>query len=460
MFRGTVRTIHFVGIGGIGMSGIAEVLLSQGFAVTGSDLSAGTAVQRLRGLGAQVAVGHDPANLCDADVLVRSTAVGDDNPEVVEARRRGVPVIRRAEMLAELMRLKYGIAIAGSHGKTTTTSLVAQVLSVAGVDPTVVIGGRLKALGGSNARHGGGEYLVAEADESDGSFNLLAPTVALVTNIDPEHLDHHGSVEALEAAFAEFVGRVPFYGFAALCLDHPAVQRLLPGVRRRVVTYGLTRHAEYRAVDVVPDGLETSFTAMRADTVLGPVRLPMPGRHNVQNAVGALAVALELQVPFAVAARALEAFTGVERRFTVRGVEAGVAVVDDYAHHPEEIQATLSAAQAAYPDGRVIAVFQPHRHSRLASLADDFAGAFHGADRVVVCPVYAAGEPPVDGHAPEDVAAWIRGRGHRDVVAADDLGQAAGDAVSGVRPGDVIVTVGAGDVWRVCDDALARLAGS
>ncbi len=455
MFRGTVRTVHFVGIGGIGMSGIAEVLLSQGFDVQGSDLREGEAVTRLRRLGARVMIGHDPSHVDGADVLVRSTAVSGSNPEVSAARRAKIPVIRRAEMLAELMRMKHGIAVAGSHGKTTTTSMIAAVLQAGDLDPTVVIGGRLDSLGGSNARHGAGEYLVAEADESDGSFNLLAPTVALVTNIDPEHLDHYGTEARLEAAFAEFAGRVPFYGFDVMCLDHPTVQRLLPQIDRTIVTYGFSRHAQYRADHVRVDGLSVTFTVLHEGEVLGDITLGMPGRHNVQNAVGAVAVAHELQVPFATIARALHGFGGVRRRFTVRGVTEGVTWIDDYAHHPAEIEATLEAAEEAFPSGRVLAVFQPHRFSRLAALMDDFAGCFHRADRVVVCPVYAAGESSRPGFAPEDVAAALRARGSRDVVPVDSLAGALA-AVEDASEGDVVVTLGAGDVHRVCAYALGE----
>jgi len=449
MFRGTVQTIHFVGIGGIGMSGIAEVLLSQGFTVQGTDLREGDRVRALRALGATIHVGHDPAHVHGADVVVRSTAVQESNPEVAEALRLHIPVVRRAEMLAELMRPRYGIAIAGSHGKTTTTSMIGQVLQKGELDPTIIIGGQLESLGGSNARHGVGDYLVAEADESDGSFNLLAPTVALVTNIDPEHLDHYGSEQALEDAFAEFLGRVPFYGFAVLCLDHPRVQKLLPPLRRAVVTYGFSRQADYRAEDITSDGLLTGFTVVARGETLGRITLAMPGRHNVQNALGAVAVAAELQVPFARIQDGLHHFGGVKRRFTVRGQVDGVTYIDDYAHHPAEIEATLEAAETAYPGGRVHAVFQPHRYSRLAHLLDDFAGSFHRADRVVVCPVYAAGEAVVPGYEPEVVAAALRARGSRDVVAVDDLQQAAA-AVSTAQPGDVVVTLGAGDVHKVC----------
>jgi UDP-N-acetylmuramate--alanine ligase len=457
MFRGVVRTIHFVGIGGIGMSGIAEVLLTRGFAVTGSDLREGQAVARLRGLGATVFVGHAPDNVHGADVVVRSTAVSEANVEVAEAIERGIPVIRRAEMLAELMRLQLGVAVAGSHGKTTTTSMIAAVLAAGGLDPTVVIGGRLDSLGGTNARLGQGEWMVAEADESDGSFTLLSPTVALVTNIDPEHLDHYGSVEALESAFEDFAGKVPFYGFAVLCVDHPVVARMVASLRRRVVTYGLARHATVRASDIRPDGVRTRATLTRGHEVLGDIELAMPGVHNIVNATGAVATALELGVPFADIQAALHGFSGVDRRFSVRGVARGVTVVDDYGHHPAEIAATLAAAAAGFPGRRIHAVFQPHRFTRLRALLDDFCSSFNQADAVVVCPVYAAGERPLPGVDADAVVAGLRERGHRGAVGVSDLDEAVARLADAVQPGDLVVTLGAGDVGQVAPRLLAAL---
>jgi len=449
MFRGKVRTIHFIGIGGIGMSGIAEVLLNLEFDVTGSDIAEGASVRRLRTLGAKVHLGHADTNIGDADVVVRSTAVKSDNVEVRAALAAGVPVIRRAEMLAELMRLKYGIAVAGTHGKTTTTSMLATCLAAGGLDPTVVIGGRLDSLGGTNAKLGTGEYLVAEADESDGTFNELAPTVTLVTNIDPEHLDHHGSLEQLEAEFTRFANRVPFYGFSVLCLDHPRVQNLIPEVRRRVVTYGFARHADYRASNVTNEGLATRFTVSRGDDVLGAVELDMPGAHNVANATGAIATALELSIPFHVVQKALQNFTGVQRRFTVVGQHQGAVLVDDYGHHPVEIEATLQAAESAYPDRRVIAVFQPHRYSRVRDLWADFCMAFNRADTVLVCPVYAAGEAPIEGIDHHAMAVEMSQRGHRGVEAMESLDHAIARLQNHVSEGDVVVTMGAGNVNRV-----------
>ena len=461
MFRGNVQTIHFVGIGGIGMSGIAEVLLNLGFRVTGSDLRENDSVRRLRGLGATVHIGHSREQVGEADVVVRSTAVGEENVEVAAALKAYIPVIRRAEMLAELMRLKYGIAVAGTHGKTTTTSMLSECLREE-LDPTVVIGGRLDSLGGSNAKLGAGEYLVAEADESDGSFLYLSPTVALVTNIDPEHLDHHGTAEELHRIFLEFVRKVPFYGFAVLCMDHPDVQAMIPRIGRRVVTYGFSRQADYRASSLRFDGLKTSFRVHRKvgpkdEVVLGEITLGMPGRHNVQNALGAVAAAMELKVPFQQIREALHDFGGVQRRFTVRGDVGGVLVVDDYGHHPVEIEATLQAAEEAYPDRRIVAVFQPHRFSRLRDLWGDFASCFNRAESVLVCPVYAAGEAPIEGVDHEHIAAAIHHRGHRGTIVADDLDHATALLIRSVEPGDIVITLGAGNVGSVCGQLVAHL---
>ncbi|HMV67836.1 MAG TPA: UDP-N-acetylmuramate--L-alanine ligase, partial [Myxococcota bacterium] len=457
MFRGKVRTIHFVGIGGIGMSGIAEVLINLGFQVTGSDQRSGASVERLRSLGAVVHVGHAAEHVGVADVVVRSSAVHDDNPEVRAAIDAGVPVIPRAEMLAELMRLKEGVAIAGTHGKTTTTSMVAACLVAGGIDPTVVIGGRLGILGNTNARLGTGEYLVAEADESDGSFLLLSPTVALVTNIDPEHLDHYGTVEAMEAAFLAFASDVPFYGCAVLCLDHPVVARMIPQIRRRVITYGLARHADVRASSVTHRGLETSFRVHQGERLLGEITLGMPGAHNVLNALGAIAIANELGVSFEHVARALDHFGGVQRRFTVRGEVGGVMVVDDYGHHPVEIEATLRAADEGFPDRRIIAVFQPHRYTRLRDAWTGFCTAFHCADLVLVCPVYPAGEEPIPGVDHEAITAALREHGHRNATAVPDLQAAVAWLGERLAPGDIVITLGAGSVGEVCGQVLAQL---
>ncbi len=460
MFRGIVRTIHFVGIGGIGMSGIAEVLLTLGFGVSGSDMKEGAAIARLRSLGAVVHIGHAESNLGDADVVVRSTAVAASNPEIAGAIARGTPVIPRAEMLAELMRLRDGVAVAGSHGKTTTTSMVATCLAAGGLDPTVVIGGRLDNLGGTNARLGRGEWLVAEADESDGSFNLLSPTVALVTNIDAEHLDHYGTFDALIDAFVQFAGKVPFFGFSVLCVDHPVVAAMVPRLGRRVVTYGQARHADVRGQVVEQDGMNTTFRVWRQGVELGAITLGMPGTHNVTNAVGAVAVALELGVPFDVVQGALHGFSGVQRRFTPLGEVGGVQVIDDYGHHPVEIEATLAAAEGGFRDRRIVAVFQPHRFTRVEALFDSFCGAFTHADQVFVCPIYRAGEEPIEGIDHLALARALRERGHRTAEAVDDLDAMVVRLVEFVEPGDLVILLGAGDVNRVGPQLLARLGAT
>jgi UDP-N-acetylmuramate--alanine ligase len=455
MFRGKVRQIHFVGIGGIGMSGIAEVLLNLGYQVTGSDMKVGASVRRLRKLGAIVHIGHAPENLGDSDVLVKSTAVGMENPEVQAALDAHVPVIRRAEMLAELMRMKHGIAVAGTHGKTTTTSMLATVIAEAGLDPTVVIGGRLNAIG-TNARLGRGDWIVAEADESDGSFLLLDPTVAVVTNIDPEHLEHYGSMSALVDTFVTFANKVPFYGFAVVCLDHPVIQDILPRLRRRVVTYGLNRQADYRAEDLRFEGLNAHFSVYKGEERQGEITLGMPGAHNVQNALASIATAMEMDISFDLVVKGINAFEGVERRFTVRGEVGGAIVVDDYGHHPVEIQATLEGAVAGFPDRRIVAVFQPHRYSRVKDLHADFCRCFNRADHVVVCPIYAAGEVPIEGVDHHSLLDGIKRHGHRSVVAVESLEEAAAHLREQLDANSLIVTLGAGNVNQVCSSLLGE----
>jgi UDP-N-acetylmuramate--alanine ligase len=455
MFRNRSRSIHFVGIGGIGMSGIAELLLNLGHRVSGSDLRESDVTRRLESFGGRVFVGHKAEHVpSDVDVVVVSSAVKRANPEWVEARSRNVPVIPRAEMLAELMRLKEGIAIAGSHGKTTTTSMVATVLSHAGLDPTVVVGGKLNALG-SNAFLGKGEMIVVEADESDGSFLRLTPSIAVVTNIDPEHLDHYGTFEALHAAFTDFVNKVPFYGLAVLCLDHPSVQALLPKLEKRHVTYGLSIQAEYRADKVVLDGFTTSFDAHRRGERLGRVTLNMVGHHNVLNALAALAVADELGLGFAAAREALQGFRGVQRRFTVRGEAKGVTVVDDYGHHPVEVAATLKGAREAFRR-RLVVAFQPHRYTRTRDLLDDFARAFNDADVLIVTDVYAAGEEAIPGIDAPGLVERIRGSGHRNAVHVPrrELGRAIAERT---QAGDLVLTLGAGDITHAATEILTAL---
>ncbi len=461
MFRGQKPKIHFVGIGGIGMSGIAELLLNLGYRVSGSDLKPSEITERLRGLGGTIHVGHRASHISDADVVVTSSAVRRENPEVVAARQAGIPVIPRAEMLAELMRLKAGVAVAGSHGKTTTTSLVAQVLAAGGLDPTLVVGGRVGTLG-TNAKLGQGDWMVVEADESDGSFLRLSPTIAIVTNIDPEHLDHYGDATRLRTAFLEFIDRVPFYGLAVLCLDHPVVQGLLPDLAKRHVTYGLSGQADYRATELELSGFQSAFTAIRRRSDGTEERVerfvvPMVGNHNVQNALAALAVADELGIPRATTRDALAAFRGVDRRFTVRGEAGGVLVVDDYGHHPAEIRATLAGARAAF-GRRLVVAFQPHRYSRTRDLLDEFAVAFNDADAVIVLEIYAAGETPLEGISGSRLVEAIRARGHRDVVFASDFHAALAALRARLHSGDIALTLGAGDITKLGPELVAALA--
>jgi len=450
---GKIKNIHFVGIGGIGMSGIAEVLLNLGYCITGSDLAESETTRRLVSLGATVAIGHSADNLQEAQVVVTSTAVRTSNPEVIEAHRRMIPVIPRAAMLAELMRMKYGVAIAGTHGKTTTTSMVATVLSHGGIDPTVVIGGRLDSLG-SNAKLGQGDFLVAEADESDGSFMQLTPTIAVVTNIDADHLDFYSGMEEIRGIFVDFINKVPFYGAAVLCLDDANVQACLPLVNKRVITYGMAAQADIYATDVRYEGQKTSFVAQNADGVLGRITLHMPGRHNVLNALAAVAVGLELALPFATIAEGLNEFGGVQRRFQVKHDAKGIMVVDDYGHHPAEIKATLAAARGGW-NRRLVVVFQPHRYSRTKALFDEFTTAFYDADHLVVMDVYAAGEDPIDGVRADDLVAGIAGHGHKDVHHIADREQLLAHLKNTVREGDLVLTLGAGNVWQL-GEALIR----
>ncbi len=452
---GRTHRIHFVGVGGIGMSGIAEVLLNLGYQVSGSDLRAGETTDRLSALGGRIFLGHEAANVEGAQVVVFSTAVKPDNPELTAARERGIPVIPRADMLAELMRMKYGVAVAGSHGKTTTTSLVAAVLARGGLDPTIVVGGRLQSIG-TNARLGRGQFLVAEADESDGSFLRLSPAVAVITNVDREHLDHHGSLEELRQAFVYFANRVPFYGVTLLCVDDPQVRGLLPQVTKRTVLYGTSPEAAVRAEDVRLEARGATFRVLADGAELGAVRITLPGLHNVRNALAAIAVGLELEVAFPHVAAALESFPGVGRRFESRGEAGGVRVVDDYGHHPTEIAATLAAARSAGP-GRVLVLFQPHRYTRTALLHREFAASFGDADRVWVLDVYPAGEAPVPGVSARTIVESAAALGQRQLTYAPDAARAIDEAARAARPGDLVLTLGAGDVWRLGDRVLERL---
>jgi UDP-N-acetylmuramate--alanine ligase len=449
----TSQHAHFIGIGGIGMSGIAEILLNTGMKVSGSDLRRGPVTDRLAQLGATIYQGHDAANVSGATVVVTSSAVGANNPEVIEAHARKIPVIQRAEMLAELMRLKYGIAIAGMHGKTTTTSMVASVLSAGGLDPTVVVGGRVDALG-SNARLGTTQYLVAEADESDRSFLKLSPILAVVTNLDREHMDCYHDMADVERAFLDFMDRVPFYGAVTACLDNSLLAAILPRARRRVFTYGVAAEADFRLefLEAV-QGRFARFLVHTAAGQLGPFELHVPGRHNVLNATAAVAVARQLQVPEKKIAEGLSHFRGVDRRFQLRGQVRGVTVVDDYGHHPTEIRATLAAAREC-GHRRIHVVFQPHRYTRTLDLLDEFSSAFQDADTVVVLPIYAASEEPIPGVTAERLASRIQGP---DVHFAPDFPSAVAAVVAQAREGDLILTLGAGSVSQLAPQILAAL---
>ncbi len=450
--------LHFTGIGGIGMSGIAEVLLHLGYEVSGSDLKLSPATERLEKLGARISAGHAAANVAGAKALVVTSAASDSNPEVLEARRLKIPVIPRGEMLAELMRIKFGIAVAGSHGKTTTTSMAASILCHAGLDPTVVVGGRAALMGGSNARVGRSEFLLVESDESDRSFLKLAPILAVVTNIDREHVDCYESIEDTREAFVEFVNKVPFYGAAIVCLDDEHVQKILPRVNRRMLTYGSVPQAELTAAGIECGPSESTFGLRLRGRDLGRFRLPVAGIHNVVNATAAAGVALELEIAPELIREALAGFASVERRFQLRGRERGVSVVDDYGHHPTEVRATLAAARlGGYR--RIHVLFQPHRYTRTRQLMEDFAMSFHQADTVLVLDIYAASEAPIEGVTAETLVERIRGLGHRSAEHAPSLAGAAERMAALASEGDLVLTLGAGNVWQVGDQVLALLRG-
>ena len=449
--------IHFVGIGGIGMSGIAEVLLNLGYRISGSDLRRSPLTDRLEKLGASVFEGHRTANIEGVQVVVTSSAVREDNPEVVEAMRKQIPVIPRAEMLAELMRLKYGIAIAGSHGKTTTTSMVATVLDRAGVDPTIVVGGRVNTLG-SNARLGRGDFMVVEADESDKSFLKLSPTIAVVTNIDLEHLDYYRDIEEIRACFLQFVNKVPFYGSVIICLDDPNIQMIIPQMTRRMITYGMRAHAEVAASDVQisREYFSSDFTVRRKGEELGRIKLLVPGEHNVCNALAAVAVGLDLEIDFQLIAAGLESFRGTERRFQIKGLidgeGGGILVVDDYGHHPTEIRATLAAAKTS--GKRLVVLFQPHRYTRTAALGEDFARSFYDADVVLLADIYSANEEPIPGVTSDALADKIEKFGHHNVRYIGGVDQGKDALLDVVQSGDLVMTLGAGNVWRAGEEFL------
>ena len=457
MFRKQDTKIHFVGIGGMGMCGIAEVLANMGYRVSGSDMNDTDITRHLSSIGCTVQRGHSADNLGEADVVVVSSAIKGYNPEVEAARARQIPVIPRAEMLGELMRMKYAIAVAGAHGKTTSTTMMHSVLMAAGFDPTAVIGGRVNSLGLANARWGKSDYLVAEADESDGSFLTLFPTVAIVTNVDPEHLDHYGTYDNVKRAFTDFCNRVPFYGVSALCMDNAGVREILPNLTKRFTTFGINTQATYRARNVRPDGLATKFVAWRHATELGEVTLPMPGAHNVLNALGVLAIADFMGIPFETYVKALAQFEGVARRFTVRGEVGGVTVVDDFGHHPAEVKATLDGARTSFPGRRIIAAFQPHRYTRTRDQLTEFSRAFHDADKVVICDIAAAGEKPIEGVTSEIVVRNAREAGHRDISYVPKREDVAAWLDQHAKPGDLVITLGAGNIQLTCNEIIALL---
>jgi UDP-N-acetylmuramate--alanine ligase len=448
--------IHLVGIGGIGMSGIAELLLNSGYSVSGSDLKPSDLTRRLQSMGGQIFIGHSETHVQNADVVVMSSAVRKDNPEIKAARKLSIPVIPRAEMLAELMRLKYSVAVAGAHGKTTTTSIVSSVLAKGGLDPTVVIGGKLKSIG-SNALLGQGDYIVAEADESDGSFLSYSPTIAVITNIDREHLDFYSGIDAILKVFLQFINRIPFYGLAVLCLDDEHVQDLIPQISKRCTTYGLSPQADFHAKDMDFKGLKSGFNVFFKDSKLGEVDLNLPGQHNVTNALASIAVGMELGIPFETIREALETHEGVQRRLEIKGKTGGVTVVDDYGHHPTEIKTTLLAARQCWPDKRLVVVFQPHRYSRTSALFDEFTRAFYQSDVLLVLPIYSAGEKPIDAVNSKDLCDGISAHGHRDVSFHEDFSSAASALKKRLKPGDILLTLGAGNVWEVGISVLETL---
>lgn len=455
----SIRKIHFVGIGGIGMSGIAEILIDQGFTVSGSDLATGETTERLEKLGATISKGHSASNVAaDVDAVVYSSAVQGDNPEVREAQRRKIPIIRRAEMLAEVMRLKYGIGIAGTHGKTTTTSMVSLVLIEGGLDPTVIVGGKLSGLGGTNARLGHGEFIVVEADEFDRSFLSLTPTIAVLTTLDTDHLDCYRDIEDIKKAFVQFASRVPFYGFIVLCLDETALQDIIPQLRtKKLVTYGLTPQADVQAVDILHNENATRFTLVRGGREMGPVTLNIPGRHNVQNALAAISTGFELGVPFEKIRSGIEKFTGVYRRWEKKGERGGIVLYDDYAHHPTECRATLAGARAGWRRHRIVCVFQPHLYSRTRDFYEEFGKSFLLSDVLVVTDVYPAREEPIQGITGELIVNAAKQFGHKDVHYVPDKREVPARLAEIVRENDIVITMGAGDIWKYGEEFFRSL---
>ena len=454
---GKAKHIHFVGIGGIGMSGIAELLINLGYEVSGSDLKDSPMTRRLAALSGVVFKGHKEEHIEGADVVVYSSAVASENPEIQEAKKRSIPVIPRAEMLAELMRLKYGVAIAGAHGKTTTTSMVASILTCGHLDPTVVIGGRLDIWGGSNAKLGQGDILVAEADESDGSFLALSPAIAVVTNIDHEHMDYYGDMETIRETFINFINNIPFYGTAILCLDNEEIQGIIPRLKKRYLTYGMTSQADLKGRDLEKEKLGVSFEALYHNNSLGRIVVGIPGEHNMLNALAATAVGLELDLDIGVIKEGLKNLGGLARRFQLKGEKRDILVLDDYGHHPTEITATLKTAKECWPERRLIVVFQPHRYTRTEALFDRFAISFNEADVLIVTPIFSAGETAIDGVTAEWLSRGIKEHGHKDVILSPTQEDALSTLLSILRPGDLVITLGAGDIHRLGARLLDKL---
>ncbi len=449
--------IYFVGISGIGMSGIAELLLNLGYRVSGSDVRSTEITKRLAKLGGTIYRGHKKENILNANVIVVSSAIKSDNIEVIAAKKASIPVIPRAEMLAELMRLKYSVAVAGAHGKTTTTSIIASVLGEGKLDPTIVIGGKLKSIG-TNALLGKGEFIVAEADESDGSFLKYSPAIAVVTNIDKEHLDFYKDIDEIKKVFLQFINRVPFYGLCVICLDNEYVQSIIPFIEKRYVTYGISTQADFKAKDIKCFGTKSEFSVFHQNNKLGRVSLNLPGVHNVNNALASIVVGVELNIPFDVIKKALETIDGVARRLEVKGEVNGIMVIDDYGHHPTEIKTTLDTIKSCYPDRRSVVVFQPHRYTRTRDLFKEFIKSFYQSDLLVVLPVYGAGEKPINGFDGNSLCQEIILHGHKDVCYAKDFESALKYISSRLKRDDILLTLGAGDVWKIGDNVLETLS--
>ncbi len=454
---GKVRHIHFVGIGGIGMSGIAELLLNLGYHISGSDLRRTEVTEHLSDIGGRIFLGHGPQNINGADVVVFSSAVKGDNAEIVEAGERSIPVIPRAEMLAQLMRLKYGVAVAGAHGKTTTTNMIGSILTKGGLDPTVIIGGRLNQWGGSNARLGSSDFLVAEADESDGSFLALSPSMAVITNIDYEHIDFYRSMDNLRKTFVDFINKVPFFGRAILCLDDKEVRGLIPKLTKSYLTYGLNPQSDIRASEIEKEGLNTSFDVIFKDTLVGKINICIPGDHNVLNALAAVAVGLELDIDFEYIKEGLKGLGGLRRRFEIKDEKGGIIFLDDYGHHPTEIVATITTAKECWPDRRLVLIFQPHRYTRTKALWDKFVIAFNQADFLIITPIYGAGEEPIPGVDSRSLYQGIKDHGHRAVNFCSYKEDVISLLLDEVRPGDLVLTLGAGDINLVGTELLKRI---